>query len=178
VCPEAEGYDSLPQLTTTDSFLLFMATLKKVDISDLPTGRRYPLPLTQMVSQIVSDRLSLAGSQLATGDKLVFDLQYRASISRHYYAMYHAARAITFAFHGGDDHQAHSTLPRNLPSSLADVGKREIELTDARLLRNLADYDPYPTQQSEWQSDARSLSVIASEFCQACDDFALQNGYI
>lgn len=158
--------------------MLFIATLKKVDILNLPAGRRYPLPLTQMVSQIVSDRFVLSGSQLATGDRLVFDLQYRASISRHYYAMYHAARAISFAFHGGDDHQAHSTLPRNLPHSMVDVGKREIELTDARLLRNLADYDPYPTQQSDWEADARALSVVASEFCQACEDFALQNGYI
>lgn len=168
----------MPHLTTADSFLLFIATLKKVDISNMPSGQRYPLPLTEMVGQVVSDRLALAGTQLVTGDKLVFDLQYRASISRHYYAMYHAARAITFAFHVGDDYQAHRILPRNLPSTLTDVAKREVQLTDARLLRNLADYDPYPTSQSDWESDARQLSVVASEFCQACEDFALQNGYI
>jgi uncharacterized protein (UPF0332 family) len=115
---------------------------------------------------------------MAAGDELLLRLQFRSSISRHYYAMYHAARAVTFGTIAGDDHERHSVLPRNLPATFDDPPRREAELTSARLLRNLADYDPYPTNHPEWEPDARHLASTASDFLQACDSLAKTNGLI
>ncbi|MFF3712380.1 HEPN domain-containing protein [Streptomyces phaeochromogenes] len=124
------------------------------------------------------DRLLLAGEHLRSGDHLLFSTQYRSAISRHYYAMYHAARAVVFAESGGDDYERHNILPRNLPPTLPNSTTCESELTDARLLRNQADYDAYPLNETEWENDARALAVTAANFLQACESFASTNGYI
>ena len=159
--------------------LLHISTCTKAQLAALPAGGgRHPFPLPQLVTQVTSDRLLLAGEHLRAGDQLIFALQFRSAISRHYYAMYHAARAIVFADVGGDDHQSHSVLPRNLPQKLPDIARREQELVDARLLRNEADYDIYPPTASDWESDARGLAVIAAEFVQVFEDFALASGYV
>ena len=92
--------------------------------------------------------------------------------------MYHSARAITFAVTVGDDHQSHPSLPRNLPPGLPKRAQREVELTDARLIRNQADYDCYPTIETEWRQDARRLAPVAADFVGTCEDFALLNGFI
>ncbi|WP_133890666.1 hypothetical protein [Streptomyces sp. BK208] len=92
--------------------------------------------------------------------------------------MYQAARAITFADTKGDDHERHNVLPRNLPGAIENSALRETELVDARLLRNQADYDIYPIKESDWEDDARALSVTAAQFLQICESFALTNGYI
>jgi uncharacterized protein (UPF0332 family) len=167
----------MPSLAIADSVLLYVGTLTKVDLASIPNGR-YPLPVSRMMLQVTSDRLSLAGEQLLSGDRLVLDNQFRSAISRHYYAMYHAARAIVFGDFGGDDFQRHSQLPRHLPPSMTNVLQRETELTDARLLRNQADYDPYPSPPKGWEADSRAIATIASGFVGACEDFALMNGLV
>ena len=40
--------------------------------------------------------------------------QYRVALARSYYAMYHAARAVVYFIKRGDDHEAHSELPKRL----------------------------------------------------------------
>jgi uncharacterized protein (UPF0332 family) len=167
----------MPVLAITDSVFLYVGTLKKTDMAAIPAGR-YPFPMARMISRVVSDRLTLAGQHIQAGDQLIAGLEFRSSISRHYYAMYHAARAIVFAHNGGDDFQKHIDLPRNLPSTWSNVTLREAQLADARFLRNQADYDPYPAQLIEWEADARALSVTASDFVNACEDYALMNGHI
>jgi uncharacterized protein (UPF0332 family) len=167
----------MPTLAPADSVFLYIGTLRQIDLSAIPTGR-YPFPLAQMLSQVTSDRLSLAGQQIQAGDQLIANQEYRSAISRHYYSMYHAARAIVFAHHRGDDFQKHIDLPRNLPPSWVDVALREAQLTNARLLRNQADYDPYPAPLAAWEAEARALRVTASDFVSACEDFALLNGHI
>ena len=169
----------MPVITSTDLLLLHISTSKSAAISALPSGGgRYPFPVAQLLQQVVTDRLLLAGEHLRSGDHLLLGTQYRSAISRHYYAMYHAARAIVFAENRGDDHERHNELPRNLPSALPDSTTRETELMDARLLRNQADYDAYPINESEWATDARALSVTAANFLQECETFASTNGYI
>ena len=167
----------MPTLAISDSMLLYIGTLTQHGIASIPSGR-YPLPVSRMLSQVTSDRLWLAGEQLKAGDHLVAHSEFRSARSRHYYAMYHSARAIVFASYGGDDFQSHQKLPRNLPVAMADVVLRESQLSDARLLRNQADYDPYPAKQPDWEPDARALGVTASEFVSACEDFALMNGHV
>lgn len=169
----------MPVVTQNDQLLLHISNCTAEALTALMNGsNRYPFPLDDMLHQVVSDRLVLAGEHLRAGDQLVFALQFRSSISRHYYAMFHAARAIVFAETRGDDHQRHHVLPRHIPRGLGNSGQRENELVAARLLRNEADYDPYPASPSDWESDARQLSVTAGDFVQACEDYALAEGHI
>ncbi|GGO83717.1 hypothetical protein [Nonomuraea cavernae] len=169
----------MPAVSLADRMLLHLSTRKKAEIQAIPVGGGlHPFPLTDGLRQIVSDRLTFAGEHLRIGDKLLFELHFRAAISRHYYAMYHSARAIVFAVHGGDDFQQHSVLPRHLPNNMTDATVREVQLTDARLLRNEADYDLYPIGQSDWETDGRRLATVAADFVKACEDFALLNGIV
>lgn len=170
---------AIPTVKPTDQVMLHISTCTKAALAALPTaGGRYPFPLAQLIKQVASDRLQLAGEHLRAGDQLIFALQFRSAISRHYYGMYHAARSIVFAEIQGDDYQKHADLPSHLPPGLPNVSVREQQLVDARLLRNEADYDPYPSMLSDWEADARKLAVTAADFVQACEDFALTNGYI
>ncbi|WP_329187317.1 hypothetical protein [Streptomyces sp. NBC_01428] len=148
----------MPTVTLTDQMLLHISTSKSATISALPVGgSKYPFPTAQLLQQIVSDRLLLSGGHLRAGDALLFATQYRSAISRFYYAMYQAARAIAFAETKGDDHERHNILPRNLPPGIDSPVVREAELMDARLLRNQADYDIYPINESDWENPMLGL---------------------
>jgi uncharacterized protein (UPF0332 family) len=169
----------VPTLTPADQVGLHISTLKKAQLLTYSnTGGRYPFPVASIVRQTVSDRLVLAGVQLRVGDQLIMTQSFRSAISRHYYAMYHAARAVVFAVEQGDDHEKHSTLPRNLPQSMPNAAQCEADLTDARLLRNKADYDIYPTNEADWENDARALASISAQFVSSFENFALTNGYV
>lgn len=130
------------------------------------------------MQQVVTDRFALSGEHLRAGDHLLNDEQYRTAIGRYYYAMYHAARGVTFGIHGGDDFEKHSTLPRHLSATLDPQGSLALALTDARLLRNEADYDAYPNHDPAWRSDAVSLSAVATSFVADCKLFASSQGLI
>ncbi len=170
----------MPTVSPTDALLLALSTSKANDVQlvVLPKGRHATVQLTDLLRQVASDRFRLAAHHLRAADLLLVAAAYRGCISRNYYAMYHAARAVVFASHGGDDFEQHSVLPRNLPASWTERAAREVELTDARLLRNQADYDSYPQSETEWEADARRLGATAAEFVQACEDYALGNGLI
>lgn len=173
----------MPIVTPADQMLLHLSTRRAPHLATvlatLQQGpARNPFPVVDVVRQIISDRFTLAGDHLRVADQLLLQLQFRSSISRHYYAMYHAARAIVFAETGGDNHQQHGDLPHHLPVAMLDRARRKDQLTDARLLRNEADYDPYPAAASEWAADARELHSTAADFVQACADFALLSGHI
>ncbi|WP_280433060.1 HEPN domain-containing protein [Nocardia brasiliensis] len=170
----------MPTLTPADQVGLHISTLKSSQLLlySSNTAGRHPFPLAVLIRQVVSDRLVLAGDRLGDGDRLILAKNYRSAISRHYYAMYHAARAIVFAEEKGDDHEKHNVLPRHLPPSMSNVGQYENELTNARLLRNQADYDIYPSGDAAWEVEARSLAVIAAGFVNAFEHFALTNGYV
>lgn len=169
----------MPTLELADAVLLHVSTCTKTELAAFQSRKgRNPFPLAKLIKQATTDRLVLAGTHLRIADRHLFDLQYRQSISRHYYSMYHAARGIVFAEVQGDDYQQHSVLPRHLPPGLPEVAKREQELTNARLLRNQADYDVYPIALSEWEADARQVAAIAADFVQTFEDFAQANGYV
>jgi uncharacterized protein (UPF0332 family) len=167
----------VPVIDVSDAFLRFVSTAPKSIIDGLPSGgRRNPFPLEAARKQVVADRFRLAADHLRAADHLLRDEQFRSAIGRYYYAMYHAARGTVFGSFGGDDYEKHSTLPKHLPLDL-DPGKTmEEELNDARLLRNEADYDVYPT--SAWRSDAISLSIQATSFVAQCSDFSTGEGLL
>jgi uncharacterized protein (UPF0332 family) len=81
----------------------------------------------------------------------------RNAISRAYYAMYHAIRALVFLHEAGDDFQEHSELPHHLPGNFPNRQLWENKLKNARLERNKADYDPYPREE---RSTAKTASVL------------------
>ena len=169
----------MPGVNLTEQLMLSISTSKSSALSaHLTSGTKHPFPLAALVRQATIDRLQFAGDHLRAGDNSLFSAHYRSAISRYYYAMYHASRAIVFAESQGDDHERHQALPRNLPGGWADRPTRESELTDARLLRNQADYDVYPMGDSGWEADARGLAVTAAHFVLACENFATTNGHI
>lgn len=170
----------MPSLTPADQVVLHISTLKKVDVQAYlnNVGGRHPFPITPLMRQVVSDRLKFAGEHLGTGDQLLAIQQFRSSISRHYYAMYHAARAVVFAVEQGDDHERHNLLPRHLPQNMTNVAQYEVALTDARLLRNKADYDIYPINPIDWEQDARALASTSAKFFSAFENYALTNGHV
>ncbi|WP_084356823.1 HEPN domain-containing protein [Mycolicibacterium wolinskyi] len=163
---------------TPEALLQSVAQGTIAQIAALPTSIGRSFNTIDLVRQIVSDRLELAGHHLRTADSLAQLAAYRSSISRYYYAMYHAARAICFGHHRGDNYQKHSVLPNNLPASLPNAARWANELNDARLVRNMADYDLYPRNASDWMNDSVSLSVVASEFLAECEDFAVNVGIV
>jgi uncharacterized protein (UPF0332 family) len=169
----------MPSVKPLDLFMRHISTCRRTDLAALPvTGGKYPFPVALLIQQATSDRLRLAGEHLRAGDQLIFSNQFRSAISRHYYAMYHAARSIVYADFRGDDYERHNILPRHLPAKLPDKMSREQQLTNARLLRNEADYDVYPSNIPEWEHDARRLTITATDFVRACEDFALAEGYV
>lgn len=169
----------MPTVRPTDMLLRHISTSTSSQLSALPTvGAKYPFPLPDLILQVTSDRLLLAGDHLRSGDQLLLGQHFRSAISRYYYAMYTAARSIVYACVKGDDFERHNLLPRNLPATMPHVTRREQQLIYARLLRNEADYDIYPRSPPDWEHDARSISIEAAEFVLACEDFALTNGLI
>jgi uncharacterized protein (UPF0332 family) len=170
----------VPNRSPDDDLLLWVGALKIADLTAVQAAgqNKYPFPVADMVKRSASGRFSLAASHLRSADDcLVMDLG-RAAISRYYYAMYNAARAITFCFHQGDDHQSHSDLPDHLPANLPNIAARRNELLDARLARNQADYDPFPDADHLWLPDAQQFSTIAPAFVQECEQYAQQQGMI
>lgn len=169
----------MPDVGPMDLLMRHISTCKRSDLASYPINAgKHPFPLDQLIQKATSDRFLLAGEHLRAGDQLIFANQYRSAISRHYYAMYHAARSIVYADLRGDDYERHHVLPRHLPAKLPDVTLREQQLTNARFLRNEADYDVYPFSMAEWESDARLLAIIATNFLKACEEFAVNEGYI
>jgi hypothetical protein len=88
--------------------------------------------------------------------------------------MYHAARAVVYFSHGGDDHQSHSDLPTKLPDDFVDAGLWQNSLKDARSRRNQADYDPYPMAEATWRpiaailaNEAPRLVALAEQYLRA-----------
>jgi uncharacterized protein (UPF0332 family) len=102
--------------------------------------------------------------------------QYRVALARSYYAMYHAARAVTFFIEGGDDHQEHSVLPGHIPGDFPNRAHWENELKNARLERNKADYDPYPKSDQAFAPSARSTLQSAENFLPVAKHYLLQKG--
>lgn len=84
---------------------------------------------------------------------------FRAAISRYYYAMYHAFRAASYAYHNGDDFEEHKLLPANLPKDFPSVGTWQNDLKNAREHRNHADYDPYPGGRNKWMAIAAIMQT-------------------
>lgn len=92
------------------------------------------------------------------------------------YSMYHAMRAATFIFHTGDDHQEHKSLPANLPDDFPDKDAWANTLKKARLVRNSADYDPYPKQSRPWAKHAQTIRADANKLVRLARHYLSSKG--
>lgn len=156
-------------LSRTESHLLALSKARKQKLESLHQGARIVedtgRPLKELKQQVCADRVALAEQFAAAGDRLLRTRppEYRSAISRYYYSMYHAMRAVVYYVNDGDDHEQHSELPRHTPSDFKDSAIWENNLKDARGRRNDADYDPYPLQHAEFRAAARTLRQHSHE---------------
>lgn len=88
---------------------------------------------------------------------------YRFAVTRFYYAMYHAMRAVMFVEYDGDDHEQHNVLPTKEVANIPQATGWQNKLKDARTYRNQADYDPYPLSDVAWRDAALQLRAHANE---------------
>lgn len=155
----------MPKLTKKQQTLLRIskADLKEQELWDQGAHVRESMGIGMAEARLkaAGDRLELAASFLTAARQLFALGKYRDATSRGYYSAYHAIRAATFVSVGGDDHEAHSILPANLPANFPKPDVTKNNLSTARLLRNQADYDPYPKADSAFKSDAKEVIAIA-----------------
>lgn len=135
--------------------------------------------LADAMAQAVADRLNLADEFIHMADALMrsrHDLA-RAAIARYYYAMYHAMRAAAYQHHSGDDFEAHTVLStKGVPDDYPSSNVASNELKDARLLRNEADYDQYPSDPKHFSARARDLRPIATRFVATARQYVTSKG--
>ncbi|WP_107472927.1 HEPN domain-containing protein [Streptomyces sp. H021] len=134
--------------------------------------------LIDLQHQACADRILLAQTCLRAGDRLMRARppEYRSAISRYYYAMYHAIRAVVYFHEGGDDKEAHSTLPKAVPSDFTDSAIWQNALKDARSTRNAADYDPYPMRSEDWRDAAKHLQGKAPALLTLAESYLKVKG--
>jgi uncharacterized protein (UPF0332 family) len=125
------------------------------------TGRS----LEELRQRSTADRWGLARAFRRQGDRMIAAQPplYRDALSRFYYSMYHAMRAVVFFAEGGDDHQEHKKLPAYTPTDFPQAPLWQNALKDARTKRNAADYDAYPKSEKAYRAGALELQTKAQE---------------
>ena len=109
----------MPRATSSD--LLFVSKGSKERLDTLAAGvslaERTGYSIRTLRGKAVSDRLKLAYLILKRAENSIIGPTpaCRTAVSRAYYAMYHAARGLSYFVHGGDDYEAHIKLPANIP---------------------------------------------------------------
>jgi uncharacterized protein (UPF0332 family) len=128
--------------------------------------------------RVVRDRFLLATQCLTTARRALtyHPVSYRLVVSRSYYAMYHAVRAVVFLGFGGDDHEAHDKLPGQFPPDFNDRAIWEHLLKNARFDRNRADYDPYPKSDAAFRTTAVDTCRTAQDLIQECRRYLRSKG--
>jgi uncharacterized protein (UPF0332 family) len=165
-----------------DDILLRVCRSKKSTIDSFSEGVRLERTSNHTIEELrhraTADRLRLAEDFLAAGEALMKarPTQYRHAISRFYYSMYHAMRAVVYFNHGGDDHDRHVILPSKTPHDFLDHNIWQNNLKDARSRRQEADYDPYPVARLSWRRSAKDLSLQAPELIRLSKDYLKTRG--
>lgn len=134
--------------------------------------------IAELAQIVARDRWKLAREHRRHAVRL-FQLvrpPFRSVISRYYYSMYHAMRACAYLFHEGDDFEEHSKLPSNIPSDFPSQPAWQNKLKNARLMRNRADYDPYPTSERAWLAQANSIKTDAEQLLRETKTYLIGKG--
>lgn len=165
-----------------DDVLLAITQATKAELSawrrgvylEASTGRA----IEDLRQRAVGDRIALAAEFRMSARACMSDEMraYRTAVSRFYYSMYHAGRAVVYFQKDGDDHEEHSKLPTHLPGDFPERNRCLNAITNARLDRNRADYEPYPKSQNAWRSMARQWESVSTEFLAMCRVYLRQKG--
>jgi len=131
----------------------------------------------RIVYEAALQRLRLSRSFLVSAEAMALatDVAARDVLSRSYYAIYHAARAVVFAVRKSDVDD-HKVLPSHLPKDLPDHDFWEKRLTFWRLTRNAADYDPWAGEEASLEALARQARAEADEFLGVCQGYLHSRG--
>jgi uncharacterized protein (UPF0332 family) len=144
-----------------------VSTTKKKLILDWKDGvsieSRSKSTIDGLCLAVTADRMSLAGQCYRRACRLhgLTPPLYRDAISRYYYAIYHAFRAVAFFKTRGNDFDDHSTLGQGIPHDFPDADVWRNNLKIARTTRNSADYDAYPKSESAWRRDCETVAELA-----------------
>jgi uncharacterized protein (UPF0332 family) len=162
--------------------LLPISKYKKNQIDLLRNGSRIEQATGRSIGELLLQacvaRHSLAGHFLKSAEMLLKlrPARHRDGISRSYYSMYHAARAVVYLAKQGDDHQEHDQVYKFLPSDFPDMETWQNELKEARLKRNEADYDCFPSSTLAFRTASVSLLGKAKSFHLECKNYLRSQG--
>ena len=154
--------DDLQRLTPSQGALLY----RLVDLGYLARAQ-----VDELINRLVSDRFAKAMDYLRFAQQLDVGVELNRPhvISRCYYAMYHAARALVLHVRRADldDHE-------RLPAALGQVlGTNYGDILGRwREMRNRVDYSPYAP--ADLASQATAAVNDAESLLAACRDY-LQN---
>lgn len=149
------------RLTAQDA--LFVSESQNKKLTEFRAGvslvDRTGYTLDGIVARVTLDRVQFGARLLNSAQRLLHlrPPEYRQTTSRGYYAMYHIMRAVVFFVVGGDDHEKHSALPDHVPSDFPNHALWQNNLKNARLERNRADYEPYPSSDNGFQTAAKTV---------------------
>ncbi len=173
----------MPNTRETERRLLLVGKAKTKEFEQWQHGCdlsiKYGCTIVELRRKMVSERFKLALVHCSEGKRLqaLARPPYRAIVSRFYYVMYHAMRAVCLEFYQGDDYEKHSDLPTKVPSDFPSCDVWKNDLKNARLTRNAADYDPYPKSRAVWENDASDLDVKAQQLLSATRGYLRGKGY-
>lgn len=170
--PKPPPQEILQRVTTTHSRL----------IADWREGvsleQRSKLSIEQLCDRVTADRMSLA-RDCRRRARVLQGLEppmFRDAISRHYYCIYHAFRAVSFFVTRGDDFDDHATLPKGIPQDFPDSDRWRNDLKLARLTRNNADYNAYPKSELAWRADCELVATLSEAALPAAKRYLIQRG--
>lgn len=149
------------RLTAQDA--LFVSESQSRKVNEFRAGvsleARTGYTVHEIVGRVTLDRIQFGVRLLQSAQRLIRlrPQECRQATSRGYYAMYHIMRAVVFFVVGGDDHEKHSVLPDHIPSDFPNQGHWQNRLKNARLERNRADYEPYPSSDKGFETAARTI---------------------
>jgi uncharacterized protein (UPF0332 family) len=148
-------------LTAGDA--LFVSESQKKKLNEFRAGvsleSRTGYTVDDIVDRATLDRIGFGVRLLKSAQRLLRARppEYRQTTSRGYYAMYHIMRSVVFFVVGGDDHEKHSELPDHIPPDFPNHAMWQNRLKNARLERNRADYEPYPSSDKGFETAARTV---------------------
>ncbi|MBI1922963.1 hypothetical protein HYR99_01800 [Candidatus Poribacteria bacterium] len=126
-------------------------------------------PVEDAIHQIVAERLKLAQDYLNFASSIAntSPSNCRQIISRSYYAMHHAARAVIFETRRRDNRSHEAVI-----TEIAQIMGADVSVTlKAQLdLRNSVEYELY-LLNFDFQGKSTSSLGIASAFFQSCQEF-------
>lgn len=149
-----------PMSKISNERLNHIATRPKVDVDNLKAGEQLALQghaIEQLLTVVTARRLELAARLGQDARKLLSSRQFRSAVSRAYYSEYHTMRAVVYFATPGDDHEAHSVLPKNIPKDFPEREDWDMRMKNARLDRNRADYDAFPAKETAFADVAQRL---------------------